>query len=341
MDKGYSRGSVDKTLFVKRTSSHIIIAQVYVDDIVFGSTSDHLVQEFTKTMEQEFEMSMCGELTFFLGLQVKQLDNGMFLSQSKYAENLVKKFNIDKKKRVATPMSTVTKLTEDKNGKTVDQTLYRSMIGSLMYLTASRPDLCHSVGVCARFQANPKESHLEAVKRIIRYVAETAECGIFYTCETNAEIAAYSDADWGGNLKDRKSTSGGCFFVGNNLVAWHSRKQNCISLSTTEAEYIAAGSCCTQMLWLKQMLKDYGISQGKLTIFCDNTSAISITKNPVLHSKTKHIELRYHFIRDLVEKQILELSFVPTKTQLADLFTKALDTERFQELRNALGIQDL
>ena len=127
----------------------------------------------------------------------------------------------------------------------------------------------------------------------------------------------------------------------NNMVAWHIKKQNCISLSTTEVEYVATGSCCTQMLWLKQMLKDYGIPQGKLTIFCDNTSAISITKNPVLHSKTKHIELRYHFIRDLVEKQVLELSFVPTKTQLADLFTKALDTERFQELRNALGIQDL
>ncbi|XP_040367511.1 secreted RxLR effector protein 161-like [Rosa chinensis] len=206
------------------------------------------------------------------------------------------------------------------------------MIGSLLYLTASRPNIFFSVGVCARFQANPKESHLEAVRRILRYISGTVTCGIFYTFDTNVEIAGYSDANWGGNLKDRKSTSGGYFFTGNNLVAWHNKKRNCISLSTAEAEYVAAGSCCTQML------KDYGISQGKLSIFCDNTSAINITKNPVQHSRTKHIDLIYHFIRDLVEQNILELSFVPTDNQLADLFTKPLDTARFELLRNAIGI---
>ncbi|XP_040363429.1 secreted RxLR effector protein 161-like [Rosa chinensis] len=242
-------------------------------------------------MESAFEMSMCGELTFFLGLQVKQMDTGLFLSQIKYAENLIKKFGLESKKIVSNPMSTTTKLSEDQDGKSVDHALYRSMIGSLLYLTASRPDISYSVGVCARFQANPKESHMEAVKRIIRYISGTIGCGIFYTFDTNVEIAGYSDADWGGNLKDRKSTSGGCFFIGNNLVAWHSKKQNCISLSTAEAEYVAAGSCCTQMLWMKQMLHDYGIPQGKLSIFCDNTSAINITKNPVQHSRTKHIDL--------------------------------------------------
>ncbi|XP_024195543.1 uncharacterized mitochondrial protein AtMg00810-like [Rosa chinensis] len=242
----------------ERLSTHL----VYVDDIVFGSTSKYLVNEFQSVMESEFEMSMCGELTFFLGIQVKQLDTGIFLSQTKYAENLIKKFGLESKKVVTNPMSTTTKLSEDLNGKSIDSTLYRSMIGSLLYLTASRPDISYSVGVCARFQANPKESHLEAVKRIIRYISGTIDCGIFYTFDTNVEIAGYSDADWGGNLKNRKSTSGGCFFIGNNLVAWHSKKQNCISLSTAEAEYVAAGSCCTQMLWMKQMLHDYGISQA-------------------------------------------------------------------------------
>ncbi|KAM5586525.1 hypothetical protein ABKV19_005444, partial [Rosa sericea] len=211
--KGYNTGSIDKTLFVKRTKNDIIIAQVYVDDIVFGSTSKYLVKEFQSVMESEFEMSMCGELTFFLGLQVKQIDTGLFLSQSKYAENLIKKFGLASKKTVTNPMSTTAKLSEDHEGKSVDPTLYRSMIGSLLYLTASRPDISYSVGVCARFQANPKESHLDAVKRIIRYVAGTVNCGIFYTFDTNVEIAGYSDADWGGNLKDRKSTSGGCFFI--------------------------------------------------------------------------------------------------------------------------------
>ncbi|XP_024196341.1 uncharacterized mitochondrial protein AtMg00810-like [Rosa chinensis] len=213
-------------------------------------------------MESEFEMSMCDELTFFLGLQVRQMNTGLFLSQTKYAENLIKKFGLESNKTVSNPMSTTTKLHEDQEGKSVDPTLFRSMIGSLLYLTASRPDISYSVGVCARFQANPKESHLTVVKRIIRYISGTVNCGIFYTFDTNVEIAGYSDADWGGNLKDRKSTSGGCFFIGNNLIAWHSKKQNCISLSTAEAEYVAAGSCCTQMLWMKQMLHDYGISQG-------------------------------------------------------------------------------
>ncbi|XP_040361901.1 uncharacterized protein LOC121049269 [Rosa chinensis] len=229
-----------------------------------GSTSKYLVKEFQSVMESEFEMSMCGELTFFLGLQVRQMKTGLFLSQTKYAENLIKKFGLVSKKTLSNPMSTTTKLHEDQEGKSVDPTLFRSMIGSLLYLTASRPDISYSVGVCARFQANPKESHLEAVKRIIRYISGTVTCGIFYTFDTNVEITGYSDADWGGNLKDRKSTSGGCFFIGNNLVAWHSKKQNCISLSTAEAKYVAAGSWCTQMLWMKQMLHDYGISQGYL-----------------------------------------------------------------------------
>ncbi|KAB2612682.1 hypothetical protein D8674_034998 [Pyrus ussuriensis x Pyrus communis] len=184
---------------------------------------------------------MCGELNFFLGLQVKQSEDGIFVFQTKYASELVKKFGLHSAKPVSNPMATTTKLHKDPNGKSVDQTLYRSMIGSLLYLTASRPDISFSVGACARYQADPKESHLETVKRIIRYVSGTIDYGLHYSFETNSEIAGFSDADWAGNADDRKSTSGGCFYVGNNLVAWHSKKQNCVSLSTAEAEYIAAG----------------------------------------------------------------------------------------------------
>ncbi|KAG9442558.1 hypothetical protein H6P81_018412 [Aristolochia fimbriata] len=199
----------------------------------------------------------------------------------------------------ATPMRTNEKLHRDSEGVGADQHLHRSMIGSLLYLTTSRPDLCFSVGVCARYQANPKESHLQAVKRILRYVHGTTQLGIFYSNSSTVALAGYSDADWAGNSDDRKSTSGGCFYLGTNLVAWYSKKQNSISLSTAEAEYIAAGSCCTQLLWMKQMLADYGFEQDTLTVFCDNTSAIDISKNPVQHSHTKHIDIRYHFIREL------------------------------------------
>ncbi|CAM8882852.1 unnamed protein product [Rhodiola kirilowii] len=202
-------------------------------------------------------MSMVGEMNYFLGLQVIQKDDGIFISQSKYAKNLIKKFDLEKASHKRTPAATHLKITKDDAGTKVDQTMYRSTIGSLLYLTTSRHDIAYAVGICARYQADPKESHLLQLKRIIKYVCGTVDFGIWYTKDTNPYLVGYCDADWAGNVEDRKSTSGGCFFLGNNLVSWFSKKQNSISLSTAEAEYIIAGSCCTQLLWMKQMLSEY------------------------------------------------------------------------------------
>ncbi|XP_022872987.1 uncharacterized protein LOC111391933 [Olea europaea var. sylvestris] len=225
--------------------------EIYVNDIIFGSLIDSLALEFAECMKQESEMSMVRELSYFLGFQVKQTDCGLFISQSKYAKDLVKRFGLDSKKHTRTPMSTNVKLGHDPTVKSVDQTVYRSMIGSLLYLTASRPDIALSVGVCARFQADPKESYLGTVRCIIRYVNRTVDHGILYYRESNLELAGYSDANWARNADDRKSTWGGCFYVGSNLVSWMSKKQNSVSLSTAEAKYIIVGSCCTQLLWMK------------------------------------------------------------------------------------------
>lgn len=188
------------------------------------------MEEFFEQNKKEFEMSMVGELNYFLGLQVRQVNNGIFISQSKYARNLVKKFCLEKARHMRTPMGTNEKLTKDENGVSVDPSLYRSMIGSLLYLIVSRPDICFSVGV---YQASPKESHLTTVKRIIRYVSGTVDHEIWFSSDTNSSLA------------------GGCFYFKSNLVTWFSKKQNSISLSTAEVEYIAAGSCCTQLLWMK------------------------------------------------------------------------------------------
>ncbi|CAM8972421.1 unnamed protein product [Rhodiola kirilowii] len=201
-------------------------------------------------------MSMVGEMNYFLGLQVIQMDDGIFLSQSKYAKNLIKKFDLEKASHKRTPAATHLKITKGDAGSKVDQTMYMSMIESLLYLTASRPDIAYAVGVCVRCQADPKESHLLQGKRIIKYVCGTVDFGIWYTKDTNPHLVGYYDADWARNVEDRKSTSGGCFFLGNNMVSWFSKKQNNISLSTAEAEYIAARSCCTQLLWMKQMLAE-------------------------------------------------------------------------------------
>ena len=336
--KGYVRGVKDQTLVIRKSGSEMMFAQIYVDDIVFGGMSQKMVDHFVEQMQSEFEMSMIGELSFFLGFQIKQFEGGIFLSQSKYAKELVKKFGLESGKPKRTPASTTVKLSKDDDGEAVDTKLYRSMIGSLLYLTASRPDISFSVGVCARFQSQPTTTHLSYVKRIIKYIHGTADYGILYSFDTNSCLVGFSDADWGGNSDDRKSTSGGCFFLGNNLISWFSKKQNCVSLSTAEAEYIAAGAGSTELVYLKSMLEEYDVPQDVVTLFCDNTSAINIAKNPVQHSKTKHIEIRHHYIRDLVNYKILSLEHVNTEDQLADIFTKPLDMVKFEKLRFALGV---
>ncbi|KAK2417459.1 putative mitochondrial protein [Trifolium repens] len=337
-EQEYRKRGSDKTLFVKEEKGKFIIAQIYVDDIVFGGMSNTMVQHFVRQMQSEFEMSLVGELTYFLGLQIKQMEDTIFISQSKYARNIIKKFGMDNAAHKRTPAPTHLKLTKDEKGISVDQSLYRSMIESLLYLTASRPDMTYAVGVCARYQADPKVSHLTQVKRILKYVNGTSDYGIMYSHCENSTLYGYCDADWAGSADDRKSTSGGCFFLGNNLISWFSKKQNCVALSTAEAEYVAAGSSCSQLVWMKQMLKEYDVEQDALTLYCDNMSAINISKNPVQHSKTKHIDIRHHYIRDLVESKIVVLEHVGTKEQIADIFTKALDAVQFEKLRGKLGI---
>ncbi|KAJ9541528.1 hypothetical protein OSB04_028034 [Centaurea solstitialis] len=338
LSKGFVRGKIDSTLFLKKYPKHILLVQIYVDDIIFGSTNPKLCEKFELLMKSEYKMSMMGELTFFLGLQIKQSEKGIFINQGKYVHEMLKKFDLTSCTPMKTPMAPPLSLDKDSKGKPVDVTLYRGMIGSLLYLTASRPDIMYSTCLCARYQAEPKESHLTAVKRIFRYLKGTPSMGLWYSKDSGFDLTAYSDSDFAGCKIDRKSTTGGCHLLGGKLVSWTSKKQNSVSTSTAEAEYVAAGICCAQVLWLRNQLQDYDIQLSKIPIYCDNTSAIAIANNPVLHSKTKHIEVRYHFIRDHVMNGDIELHFVPTEYQLADLFTKPLDVTRFNMLLSELGM---
>ncbi|KAJ9541699.1 hypothetical protein OSB04_028205 [Centaurea solstitialis] len=340
LSKGFKKGSVDSTLFIMKEGDHIVVIQVYVDDIIFGSTSKDLCKKFETIMTQEFKMSMMGEINFFLGLQVKQFTDGIFINQSKYIFYLLKKYDMSSCNSIGTPMATGNKIGPDHEGKDVDLRTYRGMVGSLMYLTASRPDIMFATCVCARYQAKPKESHLAAVKRIFRYLKGTPYYGLWYPKGLGFELQAYSDADYGGCNMDRKSTSGHIQLLGNKLVSWASKKQQCVSTSTAESEYVAAASCCSQVLWMQTQLRDYGFVYKKIPIYCDSKSAIAISANPVQHSKTKHIDIRYHFLKDNMEKENIELYFVNTEYQLADLFTKALDEKRFKFLISRLGMID-
>jgi hypothetical protein len=267
---GFKIRKADPTLFTKTVAKDLFVCQIYVDDIIFGSTNKSTCEEFSR------------------------IQDGTLISQTKYIQDILKKFGMKDGKPIKTPMGTNGHRDLDTGGKSVDQKVYRSMIGSLLYLCASRPDIMLSVCMCARFQADPKEVHLRAMKRIMRYLVYTPKFGLWYPRGSTFDLIGYSDADWEGCKIDRKSTSGTCQFLGRSLVSWASKKQNSVALSIAEAEYIAAGHCCAQLLWMRQTLRDYGYKLSKVPLLCDNESAIHMAYNPVEHSRTKHIDIRYH-----------------------------------------------
>jgi hypothetical protein len=235
-------------------------------------------------------MSMMAELKFFLGFQIKQLKNGTFLCETKYTSDMLKKFDMVNAKPIKTPMALNGHLDLNEDGKPVDQKVYRSMIGSLLYLYASRPDIMLSVYMCTRFEANPKEYHLVAVKIIFRYLVHTPNLGLWYPKGSTFDLLGYSDSDYAGCKVDRKSTTGTCQFFGRSLVSWSSKKQNFVALSTVEAEYVATGACCAQLLCLRQTLSDFGCEYKKISLLCDNESGIKLANNPVQHSRTKPLD---------------------------------------------------
>ncbi|GJT85341.1 putative ribonuclease H-like domain-containing protein [Tanacetum coccineum] len=341
VENGFRRGTIDKTLFIKKNKSDIMLVQVYVDDIIFGSTKKSMCTEFEEVMHKRFQMSSMGELTFFLGLQVKQQPDGIFISQDKYVADILKKFDFCSIKTATTPIESNKPLVKDEDGVEVDVHEYRSMIGSLMYLTASRPDIMFAVCACARFQVTPKASHLHAVKRIFRYLKHQPKLGLWYPRDSPFELEAFSDSDYAGASLDRKSTTGGCQFLGRRLISWQCKKQTIVANSTTEAEYVAAAHCCGQVLWIQNQMMDYGFNFMNTKIYIDNESTICVVKNPVYHSRTKHIEIRHHFIRDCYEKRLIDVLKIHTDSNVADLLTKGFDVTRFNFLVVSIGMLNL
>eukprot|EP00253_Pinus_taeda_P017608 PITA_17608 len=275
--QGSIKGSTNSNIYIRIDNDKLLILVVYVDDIIFGSNEEDMSQNFALVMQKEFEMSMLGELTYFLSLQVQQNKDGIILSQTKYLKQISKKYGMEDSKPVCTPMVTGCSLSANDESAVVHQPTYRSMIGSVLYLT---------------------------------------------------------DADWVGSVDDRKSTSGGALFMGPRLVSWFSKKQISIALSTGEEKYVAVASCCTQLLWMMQTLQYLQTTcTPPISIFYDNTSAINISKNLVMHSKTKHIPIKYHFLWEQVLEQKVKLEYVPSKEQVADIVTKPLPRETFEYLR--------
>ncbi|GJR97757.1 putative ribonuclease H-like domain-containing protein [Tanacetum coccineum] len=328
LENGFYRGQIEKTLFIKRVKGDILLVQVYVDDIIFGSTKKSLCTDFEQIMHKRFQMSSIGELTFFLGLQVKQKEDGIFISQDKYVGEILNKFSFSSVRTANTPMETNKALTKDKDGEDVDVHLYRLMIRSLMYLTSYKLYIMFLVCACSRFQVQPKFSQLNAVKRIFRYLKGRPNLGLWYPKDSPFILEAFSDSDYAGASLDKKSTTRGCQFLGLRLISWQCKKQTMVANSTTEAEYIAASHCCSQMLWIQNQMLDYIYNFIQTKIHVDNDSAICVVKNHVYHSKTKHIEIRHHFIRDSYDKRLIEMVKIHTDNNVADLLTKAFDVQQ-------------
>ncbi|GJT28136.1 retrovirus-related pol polyprotein from transposon TNT 1-94 [Tanacetum coccineum] len=335
----FSKGSVDPTLFIRREGKELLLVQIYVDDIIFAASTPELCDLFAKIMCSKFKMSMMGKISFFLGLQISQSPRGIFINQSKYALESLKKYGFESCDPVDTPMVEKSKLDEDKEWKAVDPSHYRGMIGTLLYLTASRPDLQFAICMCARYQARPTEKHLNAVKRIFRYLKGTVHRGLWYPKDSSIALTAFADADHAGCQDTRHSTSGSIQLLGDRLVSWSSKRQKSAAISSMEAEYIALSGCCAQVLWMRSQLTDYGFGFNKIPMYCDNKSAIALCCNNVQHSRSKHIDIRFHFIKEHVENGVIELYFVNTEYQLADIFTKALGRERIEFLINKLGMR--
>ncbi|GKD04720.1 hypothetical protein Tco_1179694 [Tanacetum coccineum] len=241
-------------------------------------------------------------------------------------------------KTASTPIETQKPLVKDEEAADVDVHLYRSMIGSLLYLTASRPDIMFAICACSRFQVTPKTSYLSAIKRIFRYLKGKPKLGLWYPRVSSFDLEAYSDSDYArANLK-RKSTIGGCQFLGRRLISWQCKKQTIVATSTIEAEYVAAANCCGQVLWIQNQMLDYGFNFMNTKIYIDNESTICIVKNPVYHSKTKHIAIRHYFVREAYEKKLIQVLKIHTDDNVADLLTKAFDVSMFQFFVVTIGM---
>lgn len=340
---GFTKCPYEHAVYTRKEGGETLIIAVYVDDLLVTGSDKDLIEMFKEQMSSNFEMSNLGRLSYYLGIEVKQSEGYIELKQTGYARKILEKAGMNDCNPAKYPMDPKELLTKDEGGTAVDATQYKSLVGGLRYLVHTRPDIAYSVGVVSRFMERPTKLHVNAVKRILRYVKGTLQFGLTYSKQGgNNVLLGYSDSDLGGNLDDRKSTGGVVFYLNESLITWVSQKQRCVALSSCEAEFMAATSAACQGIWLRNVLAQItGESIGPVTLCIDNRSAIDLAKNPVFHGRSKHIDIRFHFIRECVERGEVILKHVPSHEQRADVLTKALTTIKFEKLRSLPGVENL
>ena len=339
---GFTQSENDPCIYYRNTGGEMFYIGVYVDDIILAGKTDNKLTEVKTGLSRKFDIKDLGELSYFLGMKVEQRESAVWIGQPAYTKNLVESLGMQDCKPVVTPVSigsTLNKATDD--DECVDQKKYQSAIGSLMYLSVcTRPDIAYSVDSLARFTSKPTKEHWTALKRLLRYLKGTLQHGILYTKDGSSSCVGYTDADWAGDVDDRKSTSGYVFLLSGGAISWKSQKQRCVALSTAEAEYVAMASAAQESVWLRQLIAELTntSTDSPTLIFEDNQSAIAMTKNPQFHGRAKHIDIKHHFIRQLVAQGTIVLEYCPTVEMAADMLTKGLGRETFCKLRDMIGM---
>lgn len=305
------------------------------------SSSTAATDRLLTQLQADFAVKDLGSLGYFLGIEVHHTSPGLILTQRKYIQDLLKRTNMVFSNGVPTPMLPSDKLLL-KTGDPLsaeDTTRYRSVVGALQYLSLTRPDISFCVNRVCQFLSAPTTAHWAAVKRILRYLHATIDLGLCITKSGSSLLNAFSDADWAGNLDDRRSTGGYAIFLGPNLVSWSSRKQPTVSRSSTEAEYKAVANATAELIWVEVLLRELGISQPRPpSLWCDNIGATYLSANPIFHRQTKHVEVDYHFVRERVASRQLEVRFISSKDQIADIMTKPLPSTAFTQIRHNLNL---
>ncbi|KAH9671758.1 retrovirus-related pol polyprotein from transposon RE1 [Citrus sinensis] len=338
---GFKNSRSDTSLFFKRVESKIVIMLIYVDDIIITGSDSQGIEEVIKDLNTSFALKDLGNLNFFLGIQVLRNQNSILLSQAKYIQDLLAKTEMIDCKGIETPFSTSEKLKKDVGNRFHDPTLYRSIIGSLQYAVLTKPELAFSVNKLSQFMSDPRQPHWVACKRVLRYLKNTMNMCLSFRKSEHLDLIAYTDADWATDPDDRRSISGYCVYLGDNLVAWSSRKQGIVARSIAELEYRAMALCSTEITWINSLLGELKMEIENIPIILsDSTSAAAIAANPVYHSRTKHFEIDLHFLRDKVTKGELEINYIGSNDQIADVLTKPLPHHKFSCFRSKLKVID-
>lgn len=339
---GFQQSNSDHTLFLKHRLGEVTALIIYVDDMIITGDDMEEISRLQEQLATEFEMKNLRGLKYFLGIEIARSKQGIFLSQRRYVLDLLCEVGLLDCKPVDTPMVQNHNIGKCTAQVPTDKERYQRLVGKLIYLSHTRPDIAYAVSIVSQFMHCPSEDHMDAVTRILRYLKASPGKGLMFSKNNHLNIDGYTDADWAGDTHDRKSTSGYFTFVGGNLVSWRSKKQKVVALSSAEAEFRGMSKGLCELLWLRRLLTEIGFPPNvEMNLFCDNKAAIDIAHNPVQHDRTKHVEVDRHFIKQNLEDKVIRFPFVRSEDQLADILTKAVSSKIFYSSLNKLGISDI